>query len=101
MNPSEKKLVVEYAAADVHRRTSGYSIASVIVSAGSILWFLSPVLMVGDGRKQDRIGMAIAALGIILSFAGVQKPSDSRVVARIGLFLGLIGFFITFLIPTL
>jgi hypothetical protein len=68
-DPKPNPPVVDYAAADTTRqRASTYSIAAVIVSSASVIWFFCPPIF--TPAKQDRVGMLSGLLGTILAIVG-------------------------------
>jgi hypothetical protein len=93
--------VIDYAAPGVaQRRSSRYSIASVCVSSLSLAWFIiSPPIF--DPAKQDRVGALGAILGILLAAAGLRQSFRKRVLAHVGMWLGVVAFLLYFLFPTL
>jgi hypothetical protein len=93
---------VEYAStpADAPTQPSFYGLASIFVSAASVAWFFLPGLVFSAG-KQDRVGQMGSVVGILLAVAGWQRPHRYRYLFHIGLSLGIAGFCLYCLFPTL
>jgi hypothetical protein len=93
--------VVDYATPDPARmRSSRYSIAAVFVSTASIVWWFN-VVPIFTPAKQDRVGALGGLLGVILAIAGWRLPHCKRALAKLGFWLGLVGFLANWALPSL
>lgn len=104
MSCKRDNFVVPYATtAPTPRTHSKYGIASIAVSAFSILWWplgiFVPIPVEPD--KYDRIGSMIAILGGILALAAYRQADRKRTLAHIGMGLGIAGLALYVLFPAL
>ena len=67
-------------------RQSRYGIASLIVSALTVLWFITNFFeMPFDPYKHHRIGTVASVLAVILAIAAYRQPNRRRSLAHVAM----------------